>query len=298
MALARASFAGIAFPVSDIEVTGGMRHHVHEYPHSPGGVPEKLGRKLYRVRFSAWFHELSGTAAEQFPGLWPEGLARLRAILDGGTTEDLVVPTVGTIKAFAVEWSQKYSTAQAIDGEKVSLEFLEDQDGLSLSAAIELGANSIEQAAETLDAAAALRDYTKKRKPGLFEQINDAVGAFTALKDQAGLASSLISAKIEGIKSLCSQLESTVEFMGSADAHPIASAARNLWFAADEVVSNLVVPASKTLAYVVPSTTTVVALSQQLYGTTTKVEDLLRLNTFRDPYKVMAGTQVLYSVSA
>lgn len=86
--------------------------------------------------------------------------------------------------------------------------------------------------------------------------------------------------------------------MGSADAHPIASAARNLWFAADEVVSNLVVPASKTLAYVVPSTTTVVALSQQLYGTTTKVEDLLRLNTFRDPYKVMAGTQVLYSVSA
>lgn len=297
--LSRASFAGIAFPFTEITVSGAHRYHVHEYPHSPGGDPEKMGRKLYVIRMSAWFHELSGLAAVNYPDLWPNGLRTLRNILETGSTEDLVVPTIGTIRAFPTAWTQKFVTGQALDGEKVDFEFCEDQDTLNLGGNdFDFAAESMSEAAAKLDLAAALRDYTKERKPGIFEQINDAVGSVTAMKDKVGAINSLVSSKIETVKSLCSQVESVVDFMGSAESVPIAVAVRNLWFAANELAANLVVPATRLLIYVVPSTTTVVDLSQRLYGTTTRAQDLLRLNAFSDAYKIPAGTEVTYAVPA
>ena len=82
--LERASFAGYAFPVSDVEVTGGLRDHVHEYPHSPGGAPEKLGRKLYEFSFTSPM--LAGFP--RYPKLWPETAASLRIVFEGGAVLD------------------------------------------------------------------------------------------------------------------------------------------------------------------------------------------------------------------
>lgn len=296
--LARMSFADIPFPTTEVTVTGGQRHHIHEYPHSPGGEPEKLGRKLYMVRVGAWFHELSGTVALNYPDLWPGGLKRLREKLETGSTEDLVVPTIGTIRAFATAWTQKFVAASALDGEKVELEFCEDQEGASL------GGNEAEFAAATLEAAmdqlniqmALLEFRGIARKPGIFEQIGDAVGSVVALKDQAQAQATLIGDKIESVKSLCQQVESVVDFAGSSAAVGVDTAVRNLWNAANEVGESLVTPSTTNLVHIVPSKTTVVALAQKLYGTTDKVASLLRQNAFSDPYAIPAGTQVVYAV--
>lgn len=297
--LSRMSFGGIAFPTTEVTVQGGQRSHIHEYPHADGGDLEKMGRRLYIIRVSAWFHELEGLAAQNYPDLWPSGLRQLRALLESGETKDLVVPTIGTIRAFATSWTQKFVAASALDGEKVEIEFCEDQEGAFGDVEAEFAAASLSTALDVLNEQAALMEFRGiARIPGIFEQINDAVGSFVALKDQAQAQSTLISDKIENIKSLCQQVESVVSFAGSAPTVGVETAVRNLWNAANDVGANLVASSNKTLVFLVPNKMTVQDISQRLYGKTDRVADLLKLNAFPDAFAIPAGTQVLYSVAA
>lgn len=295
--LARASFAEIAFPTTEVSVTGGLRHHIHEYPFSPGGQPEKLGRRLYIIRMEAWFHELTGIASANYPDLWPGGLKKLRTVLESGETKDLVVPTIGTVRAFATAWTQKFVAANALDGEKVSLEFCEDSEDANLSSnEAEFAAAAVVDAMDKFDAARLKAEFLgAKRKPGLFEQLSDAVGAFTALKDQAEMQAGLLSDKLETIKSLAADVGSTFDVGGTSAGVQLDTAARNLWYAANEAQSSIVAPAAETLSFVVPILTTVVDLATTLYGRTDKVADLLRHNAFPDPYRIPAGTTVKYT---
>jgi len=294
--LSRMSFGGIAFPTTEVTVNGSQRYHIHEYPHSPGGQPEKLGRKLYVIRVSAWFHELTGPASVNYPDLWPAGLKRLRELMETGETKDLVVPTIGTIRAFPTSWTQKFVAANALDGEKVDLEFCEDDEGASLGGnEAELAVNSLDEAMSALDAQLALLEFRGlRRKPGIFEQIGDAVGSVVALKDQAQAQAQLLSDKVERVKDLCQQVESVVEFAGSAGSVGVDTAVRNLWNAANDVGESLFTPASKTLVYVTPQMMAIGAVSSAIYGTTERVQDLLRMNAFPDSFKIPSGTQVLY----
>jgi prophage DNA circulation protein len=293
--LSRGSFGDIIFPVIETTVMGGQRNHVHEYPHVDGGDIEKLGRKPYIIRMVAWFHELEGVAALNYPDLWPGGLKRLRQLLESGSTEDLVVPTLGTIRAFPTAWTLRYVIAQAIDGEKAELEFVEDQEG-AFGNEMELAANSLAEAAVTFDLEAELRAYLgKERKPGLFESINDAVNSVLAIRDQAGAQASLVASKIAFVQSLCEEAERTVDFLGGADAAPLATALRNLWNTSADLAAK-VGGSEETLLYTVPERTTIDALAMRLYGKTEKVGSLLKKNAFRDPYAIEAGTQVLYAV--
>lgn len=118
-----ASFAGFRFPIRELHVRGSLRHHLHEYPHSPGAALEGLGRRLYEFRMTAPFHE----TFRSYPKLYPETLASLRTIFDGGLAWDLVVPWIGTIQARCIEWTQ-HLVAKVQSGEDVELVFLEDRD--------------------------------------------------------------------------------------------------------------------------------------------------------------------------
>jgi hypothetical protein len=49
-------FGEFLFPFRSYSIKGGMREHLHEFPH--GGIaPEKLGRKLYEISVTGLFLE-------------------------------------------------------------------------------------------------------------------------------------------------------------------------------------------------------------------------------------------------
>jgi hypothetical protein len=124
--LVQLSFAGIAFPYTEITMDGEMRHYVHEYPHAPGGLPEKLGRKLYAFDISVPFH--GNLIPPQYKGLWPENLASLVAQFEIGTTADLILPQIGApIRAFCTNWKRVLKSTNTV-GETVTLKFLEDDE--------------------------------------------------------------------------------------------------------------------------------------------------------------------------
>ena len=129
--LQRASFQGIEFPITSMTLKGGIRDHIHEYPHAAGGAPEKLGRKLYEVSMQANFQ----STFRAYPRLWPSALSKLRKIFEQQTTGDLVIPTIGTIQAYARNWTQQME-AKIRSGETATFEFVEDQGSEDLAAGI------------------------------------------------------------------------------------------------------------------------------------------------------------------
>lgn len=292
----KASFNGITFPVSQITVKGGIRHHVHEFPHSAGGDPEKMGRKLYTVRFRAHFHALPGTDMErEYPNLYPAGLTQLRAWLDLETTADLVIPNVGTIKAFGTDWTQTADLADALTGETLELEFLEDQD----KAALAEGKGSsnpakVTAANDDLQAKAALLDYKKTAKTGLFQAINDAVTAVDGALGLADASNRLVAGKLNAVADLCSRADAEIEAFQDPINHEVLEALKALWAAAADLAEDIPGVAATILTYRVPTVMSIGQVSTAIYGTSDRAVELLQLNPITDAFAIPVDTQVKY----
>ncbi len=90
--LPQTQFGDIKFPGETHHVSLVLRHHVHEYPHSPGGNVEKLGRSLYKVTVRGNFQ----ATFPAFPDLYPNGMNTLRGYAEQMQTLTFVHPTIGS----------------------------------------------------------------------------------------------------------------------------------------------------------------------------------------------------------
>jgi hypothetical protein len=321
--LPRASFDGIEFPVKRIEVIGGLRDHVHEYPHSPGGAPEKLGRKLYTFRFATLFDARGLRYGEN---LYPGALAELRDRFEEGLTADLHVPNIGTIPAYCFNWSQVLE-ATLRSGETADLEFREDQasaflfEGLvnvnttGLAAALEnfnvqlqpffdggtmapTGAiipppATAEVPPRAMTKAEALAQL-RQRDVTALESIRAGFVQATSLLDQGELYVGLVQAKAEAVIQGCSRAYETIEFFKNPLAWRQVQGFKQLWAATQELYTTSSGRANRTLLYTVPATMGVGDISRLIYGDAERAVLILRLNAFPDAFQIQAGTVVRY----
>jgi hypothetical protein len=282
MALQRASFAGIPFPIERVSISGGLRDHVHEYPHSPGGAPEKLGRKLYEIRMSALFFN---SFRAYGPNLWPRDLKTLRTFFEVETTEDLVIPTIGTIQAYAVTWTQEY-TSKGKNGERVDFLFREDQATAFLaSALVAPSSSSLESNANELKLAAEELGFTDD----LLDSITGLWDSIQAIGDQLQLAQDLVSAKLEGIISICADIDRTFPFRQSENFAAIR-ALHATWDSAQTLKNDTLRKGKPITLYRVPAPMTVSDISRAIYGDNSHAVDILRMNPIEDAFRVPANT--------
>lgn len=289
--LKRASFMGIEFPVSEVEVRGGIRDHIHEYPHADGGAPEKLGRKLYEIKMVGNFQ----ATFVKYPKLWPDGLKNLRQTFEKQLTGDLVIPTIGTIKAYARTWTQTMTPKSSLSGEIASFDFAEDQTDTSLvkeDLAVNIQVLPIMIGA--VNAQRALAEFGAARDISLFDALSNAVNSVLAVADIADAAAGLISAKILAVTDLCSQISNTLTAKDARNA-PLISALHDLWDTSQRANENLFQEKARQLTYVVPSTMSVSAISSVLYdGDASRGIEIMQLNPIEDPFAVRAGTKINY----
>ena len=123
------TFNGVAIPVETIQLHSQGRQHLHEYPHSPGAAPEKLGRGIWYLTVEANFSVTFASHPTSYPG----DMLSLFALYESQTTATFQHPNGQSWPAFISNWKQTY-TPRKLDGEKVSIEFLEDQRANFLSA--------------------------------------------------------------------------------------------------------------------------------------------------------------------
>ncbi len=307
--LQKAAFAGFIFPTSEIEVVGGLRDHVHEYPHSPGGAPEKLGRKLYEFRLKCPFYQ----GMKGYPLLWPETLASLRIIHEGGRSFDLVVPTVGTITAYCVSWTERANPRAGRNGVEVDLTYREDQSSLFLvDSLVSQSINGVTAAVPAFKAALADAISTPSALPLILPDPDidltspfppaDAL-ALQALYDIGAVLSDILLGIYEAVTvlevatslvSACETADATVGSLNQAHNSALLRAFRDLWAAGQSVVSDSLLTQTPVEYFTVPggSVMSISEVSREIYGDNSHAIDLLKSNAIENAFAIRGGTRI------
>jgi hypothetical protein len=301
----------IEFPTSSWKIYGEQRYDVHEYPKTPGGQPEKLGRKPYKVRMVCPFHDVEGLNAF-FPDLYPIRLEKLMTLLEAGTTGTLNVPGKGPIRAFGTVWDRDFDTG-APSGETVTFDFLEDSLDLAfglLQVTQQLGA--VGNAAAALAAATTLDatlmntsvidphdfrvgpDGSLQDMGSILSSIAAVSNFFTGLQDQVQLYDAQVAANLDRLIGYCQKLDQTPELDDLRNAQTI-QAVLALLVAAQDARADLF--AKRIPLRIFPVETGPLSLDEiaiRIYRDATRADDILQLNDFDDAFAIPAGTPVTY----
>lgn len=312
--LKRASFAGIEFPYTKCDIKGGLRDHVHEFPHVHGGKPEKLGRRLYEVSFDTLF--LQNLRDPKWDKLWPENLGKLRRIFEQQKTEDLHVPTVGTIRAYCREWGQTTDPAKIRSGEIAAFQFREDTGNKFLVEGERFKIGSINVSMKRITKLTFERELrlsksnptllAKERRlnPSPWDRMVNAVNDVLAVLDQAQLYSYLLESKIRYLIYLCDEADRRLEMFKDPSSYVVLNALKDLWASVQNLLDEITGQQSTTSAdgastshlrsYIVPAQMTAVDIAVALYGSAERATDIINLNALQNPMTVPAGTSIRY----
>lgn len=282
--LQRAAFSKIEFLIDGIQIKGGIRKHTHEYPYTAGGQIEKLGRRNYMITMDAVFL----TDHPLYVRAWPEDISALRYIFETETTDDLVIPSIGTIKACAIDWDQEYSNKMR-NGERMKIVFEEDQDALDVlvTGPVDFSYQSVQIKADALmvetDALNVSDFFTS-----IFKLANEVQG----LKDQVDLAADQIATKIDQLTSACQTLDDTLKFLNDPPSNKIVAALHDLSVTASNLGQDILTQTSPLIVFETPTIMTVTQLSTAIYGTTENAIQLLKMNPFEDALAIPQGFMV------
>lgn len=289
--LQRCQFGGIYFPVEEVSLIGTQRHHIHEFPHTPGGALEKLGRRPYIIRIVPVFDDgITTYTKDNGLPLYPDGLERLRLLYEEETTSSLTLPTLGTIQAFMTNFSQRM-VASLRSGERCEFEFVEDQSSrFLLEDLVVVSTAGIQDQAKTLLDLSADAGMTDS----ILDKIQAAAGKVQALLGQADFYATLFEAKVLALVDLCAQADRIVSGFQDPLNHNVLEALKELWASSISLSENIAGKTSKISKYVTPKLMTIQDVSSAVYGTTTQSFDILQLNDVEDAFAIPAGVTMKY----
>lgn len=282
--LQRASFDFIDFAAESCTVKGGLRDHVHEYPHQPGGKVEKLGRKLYTIEFSANF----STNTPLYPNAWPGDLADLFDRFEQGVTSDLTIPTIGTIRAYCVDWDRKWQ-AKRRDGETTTFTFREDSENVILTDTVaQIQYVSIQPKFDALmlevDDAGLDKD--------LFESLGQLAGQVQAMKDQVELQADVLAAKVDHLTTAVNVIDETITELNDPPHWKVLDALHELGAASVALQKDLLRATNPITVFTTVFNMTVSDIARAVYGDASRAIEIMQMNPIRDVFSIPANTQI------
>lgn len=321
--LAKAGFDGINFPVTSYEVVGGIRDHIHSYPHSPGGAVEKLGRELYRIRMSAIFDQRVTGYGDN---LWPGDKSDLFDRFEQEVTSALMIPTIGEIQAYCKSWTERaQSTRQS--GVEVEMEFVEDQSQAFLvNGLVQVTSSTLKSAGEEFDAqfqplldggtvSATAPTRIVPPPAGTTPRATTFAGAYTQLRqtDVAALTkirqayqtaitviekpsrfADQVLRAAESLITLCQQNYDRIRVLKNPIMWERAYAYKRVWGAAVKLRDDLNRQSPRILIYVAPLNTSIGAVSRSIYGDSSYASQIMQLNAIPNPLAIPKGAQLRY----
>ena len=274
----RASFGGIDIAVERYTVKGRLRHGVHEYRHTPGGQPEKQGRALYVVELDAMF----SAAMSLYPNAFPDEWDRLLSDFEQEKTKDLVIPHIGTMKAFCTDWPVDVDFRRNRDGLRTRLVFLEDQQQ-----PLTLINGSINPDALPAKSNSLIED--------LFSSISGLIDDIASAGDYYEMQAELYQDKVAGIITACQRVDEKVSELNDPKNWKVVRANAELAVAAIEVLEKLSKRLAPVVDFIAPATMSVVDISMAIYGDTSHALELMQLNRnpiIADPFSITPGTVI------
>lgn len=299
-----AVFDGITFPIKSLRIEMETRYHEHVYLKTPGAATEKMARGLYRFEMLAAFDTNITTHGK----LWPDKLATLRAACESQRTADLIVPTLGTVKAWMPKWAQEVDF-RVRSGEVVHLVFLEDASQQSLDLALkQVDRTSMvakqsalqNRAAALLPGERVLEDQRLpdgRKRLDIFTAIQNAVNDVLAIKDQQDAFGNLLAARLEALAQMVRDADKFVKALEHPSNYGIVDALHDLLDATLELAGKNSQRA-QVLVYHTQRQMSVSQISAAIYkGDATHAVEIMQNNALEDPLAVPAGTGIFYFVN-
>jgi DNA circularisation protein N-terminus len=288
----QATFSGITFPVESSRIKGGIRDHVHEYPHSPGGSPEKLGRSLYeftvQVHFDARF--------TNYPGLYPGNLNQLVLLFEAQTTADFRLPQMPkAVPSYCRSWTREMSN-RVRSGEKAELLFIEDQSTLYLfQDLVSQQSSNLGGLSTSLSLSFSGLPFTPSAGfASLFQSISTFIGQIQGLAQIASVYGTELSDAVNGLINTCSSFDSDPQ-MQTVPAAALMEANHEIWAAAQAMANDIEGVGVQLQTWIVPMRMDIASVSMALFnGDSSFAGDLLALNPIDDPLLINAGTSLVY----
>lgn len=287
-ALQRASFDGVEFPYEDIEIVGVIRDYIHEFPHTPTGKPEKMGRKNYEFRIRVPF--FAGFPA--YPDLWPERIGLIQGYFENQLTKILHIPTMGDYRAYIRSFDRQ-TVSSILNGERGTLVFIEDdnpQTDISFNTLTTIGPVSIDKQLGQVIQKASLSET-----PGigsLLTALDESVTALIAVRDQVDIYGNLIEAKTLRVSAQCEALDRAFRINNGDGAAIDANLA--LWANIIRSTNDIKEKQTDLVVFITPSAMSITDLSIKLYNDTTHATELLQINAVSDPLRIPPNTRIKY----
>jgi prophage DNA circulation protein len=285
-------FDGIAFPVMEVSLMGGIRRHTHIFPYSPGGPTELMARDNYKIKVKSVFCDSYKNYGES---LYPTALNELRRRFEAQRVAPLNVPNLGVIRAYAFNWNFSMSS-KVQNGEDVEITFEEDTTELFSVETI------LQQKASGFNA---LNDGLKIeidaiKKVGLLESVENVLDMITNFSDRAQsvidtaqLFDSMIAGKIDALTDILERATDDVELFKDPNNLTLIEAVKNLWFASIDL-KDTIAGTGLLKPYVVQRDSTLSEVCIAIYGDTSRAQELLSLNYIDDPFLITAQTPLIY----
>lgn len=284
-----ASFDGIKFAVRAVGMKGGLRHHVHEFPHSPGGKIEDLARRNYTITMAAMFNT---EMFREYPDAWPGDISDLFDRFEQGVRAPLVVPAVGELQAICIDWDRQWQVANQ-SGEVSEFTFLEDADeALLVSNVVQVAYQAIGAKAAALQIEADAMGFGDA-----FSSIQGFCSSVMALGDRAELLGDLYASKVKGVADSCRAVISRGGEIANPRSHRVLRAVIDLGVTAEKLHATIV-STLPTFLYTVPNDTDIFGVARAIYGDHSRAMELLRMNPVNDIDAIVAGTTLRALVKA
>ena len=284
--LPRAGFYAIKFPITHLSIKGSGRQHIHEYPHSAGGQPEKLGRKLYTIKMRALFYDVFATYGD----LYPTAMNSLIIQFEQQLTGPLVIPTVGTIQAFCTEWPREADFSKIRSGEVMDLEFLEDPGDQSQSF---LSQNLGQGAAASIATAVLMAPSYPTASSSLLQSIQNSINSVLAIEQQVDLYGTYLSNQVTGILALFDEFDSSPAMQNPAN-YPLMTVVHDAAALMVQYQKSLTTKQGTPMKYRVPHVMSVSQVSTAIFGSSSQAVTILEMNALDDAMAIPAGTQITY----
>jgi hypothetical protein len=289
----RASFGGIEFPFTDLDIAGSLRKHTHEYLKRPGGEVEALGRRCYVFSFKCRFVDVF----EAYADLYPSRLSALISLCESERTYELWIPPMErSFQAKATEWRRSI-TAMLRNGEDVSFTFEEDStEQYTTLNLIGTRASAFPQLATEL--AVEIRALEDPSLLDAFNALLEAIDAFLTVVSLVQAEIDYQTARVDGVIRRCQAL-ANLPAMQRAPAAPALLILINVWALAAQTRAEVLSASRPILLYRVErDVMSVIDVSVDIYGTPAKSGELLRFNDLDNAMRITRGTYLRYLPTA
>lgn len=282
--------AMLIMPFEENQRDTGGRDHIHVFPHSPGGLPEKLGAELKVVTIRAIFDPaFEGLYPSNFA--YPDTLDALEDLSESQITGILVVPNLRTpIRAYLRKCSRT-QVATVTSGERAVLTFMQDQTVSEKNAQTQVASQSNNLAAD-VTTFAAMASSVNSPLVGQLQTVSTTYYGMTSFAQGSSGGLLLVGQMI----SLCSQLSELQDFTLAIN-WPIVDALHDVWLDAILLSQGSTTQGVTLGVYVVPMQMTTAQISQAIYGDPTHADDIYDSNQIDDALSVPATTRIVYDTT-